>query len=183
MGELLLRAVRWATWTPRRLAATIVTLAVLVAMAARILAGGSHPAQPPSSTGHVITGDRAQPPAAGDSAAPPTPAENTDAELVAERFLQAWMDHSQPTQQAWEERLRPWETPQFEAQMAGADPARVPAHNFTSGIQTVTSGPEMATLRVGTDAGDMILTMQHVRWGWAVDDIEPAGQEPGQSEH
>ena len=98
---------------------------------------------------------------------------------VATAFALAWSSSSR-SQLEWTRGIQPFVTPALAAGLAQTDPARVPATKVTGEAMLLTASATFAQVRVPTDGGSIVVTLNRVASGpWRVSDVAPAGQPPG----
>ena len=107
--------------------------------------------------------------------------ENRSVTRLATAFTQAWSSSGRPQEQ-WVRGLNPFVTPALAAGLAQSDPGRVPATKVTGEAVLLTASATSAQVRVPTDGGSIVVTVQRQSSGpWKVSDVAPAGQPPGAS--
>lgn len=133
---------------------------------------------PPATTSRDYSGDLNDlgAPTGGQRAAAPAAAL-----VVADDFTQLWVHHpSGMTTAQWTGRLRPYTTEAYLRELAGVDPATVPAGAVTGPATVVDthsdSGTATLEVDVPTDALILRLTVVHTSDGWRVADYTRADQ-------
>jgi hypothetical protein len=187
--------VRWPLYSWRNLSVTVVAvLFVLYGMGhvigpAKITLPRVHvplvTATQESSASSLSTPALAAPspgPAAAPSTAQPTSAVSgapagESVTRLATAFAQAWTSSSR-SQQQWTHGIQPFVTPVLAAGLAQTDPARVPATKVTGEAVLLTALATSAQVRVPTDGGSIVVTLEQVSGSWLVSDVAPAGQPP-----
>lgn len=183
------RVMMWCLWSPRRLLAIVATGLVVILVVRSVTGGPSTgtstvgagpapllalpvPAAAPGGTVPLV------PPAAGGpvpavGVTPPVLASTVPASMLraAERFVAVWASHVD--RQTWAARVDPLVGPTLRVELAGLDPATVPAHRVTgaaSGQGDLTGG----TVSVPTDIGPVATIMvPDGVGGWLATTVEP----------
>ncbi|RKT52734.1 hypothetical protein [Saccharothrix australiensis] len=178
----------WPLRSPRHLVMTIVGLAVVVVVVGVVadrLAGsrsGAAPAttaaggQVGSDTGKQVgvlpsaavttspLPTKAPSPTAAATSAPVSP----DAQLVAESWLDAWLDHPPGTTNAkWLEGLKPWTSDELLPTLQSVDPANVPKE-IKSPVKPSRSTTDSVDFEADLETGKLVLTVAKLPEGWRV---------------
>jgi hypothetical protein len=91
---------------------------------------------------------------------------------VAAAFTTAWLHHDGVSASAWLRAVTKYTTTALAAQLVDADPANVPADRTTGSATVVNDTATACQVRVPTDTGMLLLSMQRVSGRWLVDDID-----------
>lgn len=169
-------AVPRAPGTRRRIALLLAAGVLGVVGTARLLGPDDHAAD------RGLGSDSAVPvsPDAGDDGEAGTPAPPAlvtspgapPPEQVADAFVSAWIDHRDIDPATWFARLRPYLTPSLAEQLAGADPASVPADRVTGATRLVPRAASLAEVTVPIDAGLLRLRLVATDGRWLVDSVD-----------
>jgi hypothetical protein len=96
-------------------------------------------------------------------------------EAVAYAFAGAWVDHDKISAKAWHSRLMPNATKQLSDELAGTDPADVPASRLNGRPKLVPVGDGLVDAVVETDAGNLTLRLVAPEGRWLVSGIDWEG--------
>jgi hypothetical protein len=113
-----------------------------------------------------------------DSAAPPSPSTRpgrAQPEAVAYAFASAWVDHQNVTAKTWRDRLLPNATKDLANELAGVDPAGVPAERVLGRPSLVPVGETVVNAVVSMDSGKLSLRLISPNGHWLVDGIDWEG--------
>jgi hypothetical protein len=123
---------------------------------------------PTTAPGTTLTASGAPQPAAGDSVT-----------MLATAFATAWSSAGR-SQAEWNAGIRPFVTAALATGLARTDPANVPATKVTGEAVLLTAAATSAQVRVPTDGGSIVVTLQRGAAGpWLISDVAPADQPPG----
>lgn len=119
-------------------------------------------------------------PNAGDdgaisTAAPPSPVTRPGApkpEVVAERFVGAWLGGQGMTSEEWLTTIRPLATPALIEKMAGVDPTGVPAERTTGPVTLQPRTESFVEAVVPLDTGQLRLELVAPEGRWLVDVVD-----------
>jgi hypothetical protein len=161
--------------------AALIALVALVVVIGRLVPHGrSNPVtiSQNRATSAAPTGD--QSPAGAPSAdpllhkpAPPsTPPGADPPETIAKQFTLAWLHHDGVNAQAWLTGLAPYASADLRSQLAGVDPANVPASRLTNTIEITDDTAIDCMAEVPTDAGVLGLSLQLTSGRWLVTGID-----------
>jgi hypothetical protein len=106
---------------------------------------------------------------------PPSPTTNpgtAQPEAVAYAFAAAWADHTNVSAKTWHDRIIPNATKNLSDELAGVDPADVPADRVLSRPSVVPVGDGLVNAVVTTDAGKLTLRLVAPDKHWLVDGID-----------
>jgi hypothetical protein len=96
-------------------------------------------------------------------------------EAVAYAFAGAWVDHDNVSAKAWRDRLVPNSTPSLSEDLAGTDPADVPASRVNGRPKLVPIGEGLMDAVVATDSGTLTLRLVAPEGRWLVSEIDWEG--------
>lgn len=96
-------------------------------------------------------------------------------EAVAYAFAGAWVDHEGVSAKAWRDKLVPNSTTELSDQLAGTDPADVPANRLNGRPELVPIGEGLLDAVVETDAGKLTLRLVAPEGRWLVSEIDWEG--------
>jgi hypothetical protein len=91
---------------------------------------------------------------------------------VAVEFADAWLDHDGSAATTWLHRVTAYTTADVAGQLANADPANVPAEHRDGSATVADNTADSCVVRVPTDAGTLILTMNQQAGQWLVGNID-----------
>ena len=96
-------------------------------------------------------------------------------EAVAYAFAGAWVDHESVSAKVWRDRLVPNSTPALSGDLAGTDPADVPASRVNGRPKLVPIGEGLVDAVVETDSGTLTLRLVAPEGRWLVSEIDWEG--------
>jgi hypothetical protein len=108
-------------------------------------------------------------------APPPSPTTSpgtAEPEAVAYAFASAWVNHRNVTAKAWHDRLVPNATKNLSNELAGTDPADVPASRVVGRPKLIPVGDGLVDAVVTVDAGSLTLRLVAPGGRWLVDGID-----------
>lgn len=160
---------------PRTAIALGLLLIVVIVVVIGRLAGGEPDRVVPQGQAPVSTVD----PGTGDdgvvnldpSPSPGQPARGPDVVPAATAFARHWIDHDRPAD-TWRASLLPLCTKTLAAELAGVDPASVPADRITGEATTEVHAESTVDVIFPIDAGKLRLRMVLSDGGWLVDGID-----------
>ena len=91
---------------------------------------------------------------------------------VAYAFAGAWVDHRNVSSKAWRDRLVPNATKELSADLAGTDPADVPADRVNGQPKLVPVGENLLDAVIETDSGRLTLRLVAPEGRWLVSAID-----------
>jgi len=175
----------WPLRSPRHLVMTIVLLVAAITttgvVADRVVGARSTAAGPTTTTAPVAPGGnqvgvlpsagttsplptKAPSPTAAPSSAPVTP----DAQLVAESWIEAWLDHpAGVTNAKWLEGLEPWTSDELLPTLRSVDPANVPKE-IKGRVTASRSTTDSVDFEADLETGKLVLTVAKLPEGWRV---------------
>ena len=106
---------------------------------------------------------------------PPSPSTSpgtAQPEAVAYAFAAAWADHQNVSAKAWHDRLVPNATTDLSEELAGTDPADVPASRVVGRPKLVPVGDGLVDAVVTVDSGKLTLRLVAPDGRWLVDGID-----------
>lgn len=169
---------RFLSWLPVRprtaIAIGLLLMVALVVAFGKLIGGPAQPSGFPNSHTSLSTVD---PSTGNDSVADlgptPTLADNRAAEVTAAAtaFTKQWLDHNRSAK-AWRDSLLPLSTKTLATELAGVDPATVPANRITGGISLDVRSDATVEAVVPIDAGRLRLGMVVQQGKWLVDTID-----------
>ena len=93
-------------------------------------------------------------------------------EAVAYAFAGAWVDHENVSAKVWRDRLVPNSTKDLSEELAGTDPADVPASRVNGRPKLVPIGDGLIDAIVDTDSGKLSLRLVAPEGRWLVSEID-----------
>jgi hypothetical protein len=88
---------------------------------------------------------------------------------VAKSWGQAWVNHpTGVTNAQWLDGLRPFTTEEQLTEMNTVEPANIPSTRITGEPAAVESFTSSVKVKLGTDAGDLLVTVIETPDGWRV---------------
>lgn len=93
-------------------------------------------------------------------------------DAVAYAFASAWVDHRNVTAEKWYGRLLPHATATLAEQLAGVDPAAVPADRIDGRPTIVPLGNGLVDATVNADSGQLRLRLVAPEGRWLVDSVD-----------
>jgi hypothetical protein len=108
----------------------------------------------------------------GPPPSPSTSPGSAQPEAVAYAFAAAWADHQNVSAKAWHDRLVPNATKDLSDELAGTDPADVPASRVVGRPQLVPVGEGLVDAVVKVDSGKLTLRLIAPDGKWLVDGID-----------
>ncbi|CCH28304.1 hypothetical protein ABZ816_36565 [Actinosynnema sp. NPDC047251] len=178
----------WPLRSPRHLVATVVGLIALVATTSIVFdhtvgsKSGAAPGATTTSGRPTTIGGGNQigvlPPAGTTTALPtkapsPTAAASSapvtaDAQLVAESWIDAWLNHPAGTTNAkWLGGLKPWTSDELLPTLQSVDPANVPKE-IKSPVKAVRPTTDSVDFEADLETGKLVLTVAKLPEGWRV---------------
>lgn len=189
LWEALTPAIRWPLHSPRRLAALLVGLVVLIWLFAAVRPSPGAPpsptsaatsAQAPGVSATVNSSSSASRPVVSETSSitPPAPvatvAPSAPLVEVAVRFVTGWARPDLPAE-AWQAELIPLATPAFAAQLRTVVPGNVPARSVNGNPAVGSLSQLQAEVTVPTDAGPVLVALASMGSAWKVSSVTPAG--------
>ena len=173
-------------WSPTHFIAACGVVLVAVFLAGRLSGTGGATAVPspspsqeatPVSASAPSTVSDPEPPSTSASSSSPTdgrgPSDSmTTPEGAADAFVAAWSRRYDPAE-TWRAEVVPLSTPSFARLLSATDPLQVPATRPLGTPRILTTSRTSATVRVGTDAGPVQVSLQRNGETWLVSGIEP----------
>ncbi|GIJ37614.1 hypothetical protein [Micromonospora andamanensis] len=149
----------------------VVGAARLVAGPTDLTSGLSNRPADPITTVHPTTGDDG----AISTTTTPSPVTRPGQaapELVAERFVAAWLGRPGQTAEDWHDALRPLSTAGLTEKLAGADPTDVPAGAVTGDVTISPRGETFVEATIPLDGGHLRLELLGIDGRWLVDAVD-----------
>lgn len=159
-------------------ALVIAVLVLAVVGLGRVFSDGRDTAQPVVNAGSPAPGISADPnddDSVISPAPPPSPTTNpgmAQPEAVAYAFAAAWTDHKNVSAKTWLDGLIPNSTRNLSEELAGVDPADVPADRVLGRPSVVPVGDGLVNAVVTTDSGKLTLRLVAPEKHWLVDGID-----------
>ncbi|SNY04337.1 hypothetical protein [Paractinoplanes atraurantiacus] len=144
----------------------------------RLFAGDGDDSQPPLGAGSpapAVSIDPSEDDSIIDTAPPPKPSTSpgrAQPEAVAYAFASAWADHQNITPKAWRDKLLPNATKKLANELAGVDPAGVPADRVLGRPSLVPVGATVVNAVVTMDSGKLSLRLISPNGQWLVDAVD-----------
>lgn len=169
---------RFLSWLPVRprtaLALGLLLVVALVVALGKLLGDAGDPVSFPDETTSLSTVD----PSTGndglvDLVPTPTLGDARSAEVLAaaNSFAALWIDHDRPAK-AWRDSLLPFCTKTLAGELAGVDPASVPADRITGNASLDVHADATVDVIIPIDAGKLRLRMVIQQNKWLVDGID-----------
>lgn len=167
---------RWPLWSWRNLAVTLLVATTLVGALGRGSARGEPTVEgapatkmtPVSSVGRSSSSD-----APSASRPRPTPSSPRAApEDVAFAFIEAWARPGADVD-SWRSECSSFATARFTRLLGESASASVPASRALGDAETVERFGASARVRIRTDGGAVLVSLERVRSEWLVDGVEP----------
>ncbi|MBW4719367.1 hypothetical protein [Saccharothrix obliqua] len=178
----------WPLRSPRHLIATIVGVIALVATTSIVVENAVGPRSGGNTAGGVLTTSPSGAPggnqvgvlpsagttsplptkAPSPTAAAPSAPVSPDAQLAAEGWVDAWLDHPAGTTNAkWLEGLQRWTSDELLPTLKSVDPANVPSE-IKSKVKAVRSTTDSVDFEADLETGKLVLTVARLPEGWRV---------------
>jgi hypothetical protein len=93
-------------------------------------------------------------------------------QTIALAFAKAWVHHDNVPVATWLTSVTTYTTSDLAGQLAETNPANVPAERVTGATTLVGDTATSCGVRVPTDTGTLVLTMQRVQGKWMVDGVD-----------
>ncbi|MEN3304121.1 MAG: hypothetical protein V7603_323 [Micromonosporaceae bacterium] len=104
--------------------------------------------------------------------APATSAGGTRPEKLTTQFLTAWLRHANVTPDAWYAGLKRYMTDNLAGELAGVDPAGVPASRITGNVTLIDHDTNFVEATVPVDSGIVTLRLLATDGRWLVDGVD-----------
>jgi hypothetical protein len=191
---------RWPLWSWRNLSVTAVAVLLLLYGMGRVIQPAKITLPKPTAIAGTsrLTGQAPWPNEPSSVASSPSPTTESSASSttsttstsdggggkesvtkLATAFATAWSSSSR-SQAEWNKGIEPFVTSDLADGLAQTDPAHVPATKVTGEAVLLTSSSHSAEVRVPTDGGSIVVTLQRESTDpWLISDVAPADQPPG----
>lgn len=167
---------RWPLWSWRNLAVTLLVATTLVGALGRVSALGEPTVDeaPATETTPLSSVGRSSSSNAPSALRPgPTPSSSRATPLdVALAFTEAWARPDADVD-SWRSECSSFATARFIRLLSESSSASVPASRALGSAATVERSATSARVRVPTDGGAVLVSLERVRAEWLVDGIEP----------
>jgi hypothetical protein len=159
-------------------ALVLAALVLVVVGIGRIFSGGATSEAPlgapvsPAAELSVNPDDEDSVISPGPPPEPSTSPGTAQPEAVAYAFAAAWADHENVSAKEWHDRLVPNATKDLSDELAGTDPADVPASRVEGRPELVPVGEGLVDAVVTADSGKLTLRLVAPEGRWLVDGID-----------
>ncbi|HKS98220.1 MAG TPA: hypothetical protein VJT31_01720 [Rugosimonospora sp.] len=106
---------------------------------------------------------------------PPGPSTSpgaTPPQTEATRFLTAWLNHTTVTPDAWYAGMKKYMTSNLAGELAGVDPADVPAARMTGPVTLIDQAADLVQASIPVDSGVVTLRLLATNGRWLVDGVD-----------
>ncbi|WP_433860296.1 hypothetical protein [Streptomyces kronopolitis] len=173
MREQIRTVLRWPLYSPRRLAAVLVAVVVLLCVINAVNHGTPKKATDAKPAPSAPAPSSPSPSSSASVAPSASPDMDTAVDL-SRQFVAAWASHDKKA--SWLTELKPVCTERLAAKLGTVDPSRIKATKALRARVTDTGGGALTSAAVETDAGPVTVGLMWMGDHWLVRDIEPGAQ-------
>lgn len=174
LWEVVAPVARWPVRSPLRLCMVTAAIVLLLVAVAHLTGGDANTTSAVSAERHTVaTATSGSSTSSASSVAVPS---NQSLSTQARKFVVAWA-RPRLSQAAWWHGIlagRPAMT--FAQALSQTDPSTIPATKVTGPARVLSTTPTLVSVRVPTDAGDVMVVLAPTGGRWLVTNLLPAAK-------